>query len=345
MKNNALSRRALLGGALTTAAAAAYAPSAFAGVDPIKAGVNIAGLEFSSSKLPGRVNIDYPAPKAAEIAYYRSRGARTLRLPFLWERLQPTLMGPFNQQYLALIDGVVTQAHSLGMSVVIDAHQYGRRRQNGVVHIIGQSSAVTAQHFAHMWRWLAYRYKRRPVIYGLCNEPHDQDKTVLVNVQNAAIAAIRATGSRQLVLASGSAWSGANSWVSSGNAQAMLGIRDPANNFAFDVHQYLDSTNSGTSATCVAKPGCRLDAFTPWARQNRRRGFLGEFGGGPNSGCNVEITELLDHIRANRDVWVGWTAWAGGDWWGDDYPFNLRPSSLTNPVDKPQMAVLRRYWA
>jgi endoglucanase len=344
MSSNHLSRRALVGGALSTAAAA-YASNALAGPAPLKAGVNIAGLEFRSSKLPGKLNVDYPAPKAAEIAYYRSRGARTLRLPFLWERLQPTLMGRFDQPYLALIDGVVSQAQSLGMTVVLDAHQYGRRRQNGQSYIIGETTTVTAQHFAHMWRWLANRYKSRPVIYGLTNEPHDQDKAVLVNVQNTAIAAIRAAGGRQLVLASGSAWSGAHSWVSSGNGEAMLGIRDPANNYAFDVHQYLDSNASGTSGTCVVNPGNRLSAFTAWARQNHKRGFLGEFGWGANAACNTEMTKLLSHIRDNRDVWLGWTAWAGGIWWADSYYFNLRPTSLTNPVDKPQMALLRQYWA
>ena len=44
-------------------AGAAGLSGALAGVDPLKAGVNLAGLEFSSSKLPGRVNVDYPAPK------------------------------------------------------------------------------------------------------------------------------------------------------------------------------------------------------------------------------------------------------------------------------------------
>jgi endoglucanase len=319
-------------------------PQAFAGVDPLKAGVNVSGLEFGSSRLPGRLGVDYCAPNPAEIAYYRSRGAKTLRLPFLWERLQPTIGGSFDQAYVALIDAAVSQAQSLGMSVVLDAHQYGRRRQNGQVYVIGQASAVTAAHFAHMWRWLAARYRTRPVIYGLINEPHDQNKPTLVNVQNAAISAIRAAGSRQLVLASGSAWSGAHSWVSSGNATAMLGVRDPANNFAFDVHQYLDSDSSGTSGACALNSGNRLSAFTTWARQNRRRGFLGEFAGGTSGGCATEVSKLLSHINQNRDVWIGWTAWGGGDWWSSDYPFILKPASLSNPVDRPQMTTLRRYW-
>ena len=132
------------------------------------------------------------------------------------------------------------------------------------------------------------RYRNKPVIYNLTNEPHDQEKALLVSVQNEAIAAIRDAGATQLVLASGGAWSGAHSWESSGNAEAMLGIRDPRNNFAFDVHQYLDQNASGTSGTCVANSGNRLTVFTAWARKNGKRGFLGEFGGGANSACNTD---------------------------------------------------------
>jgi endoglucanase len=337
-----LSRRALIGAAAGTTIAAAT--EAEAGPQPLKAGVNIAGLEFGSRKLPGRLNYDYCGPKPAEIAYYKSRGAKTIRLPFLWERLQPTLMGPFNPEYLAQIDAAVSQAHNLGMSIVLDAHQYGRRTVNGQRVIIGETPAVTAAHFANMWRRLATRYLAKRVIFGLCNEPHGQDKPTLVRVQNTAIAAIRQAGARQLILVSGSAWSGAHSWVSSGNAAAMMGIRDPNRNFAFDVHQYLDRDSSGTAGTCVVNSGNRLTAFTTWARQNRKRGFLGEFAGGRSGACASELSKLLTHMANNRDVWVGWTAWGGGDWWGESYPFVLKPASYTNPVDRPQMATLRRYW-
>ena len=307
------------------------------------AGVNIAGLEFTSGKLPGKLHTDFPAPDAAEIAYYHARGASTLRLPFLWERLQPTMGGSLDAAHLALIDAVVDQAQSLGMTVVLDAHQYGRRRHEGQPVIIG-TGAVTSAHFASFWRQLAVRYRNKPVIYNLTNEPHDQDKALLVSVQNEAIAAIRNAGANQLVLASGGAWSGAHSWVSSGNAEAMLDIRDPGNNFAFDVHQYLDQNASGTSGTCVANSGNRLSAFTAWAREHGKRGFLGEFGGGANSACNTELRRLLQYIKDNRDVWVGWTWWGGGPWWDDDYFFILRPASLSNPVDRPQMAILREFW-
>ena len=57
-----------------------------------------------------------------------------------------------------------------------------------------------------------------------------------------------------------------------------IGIRggrivDPANNFAYDVHQYLDSDGSGTSATIFNDDPTigvqRLTAFTNWLKPNR----------------------------------------------------------------------------
>lgn len=62
----------------------------------------------------------------------------------------------------------------------------------------------------------------------------------------------------------------------------MLNIQDSGNNFAFDVHQYLDADASGTSPNCVnTSIGVeRLTSFTNWLYTNNKRGFLGEFAGG-----------------------------------------------------------------
>jgi hypothetical protein len=66
------------------------------------------------------------------------------------------------------------------------------------------------------------------------------------------------------------------------------------------------------------------------------RGFLGEFGAAANDTCSAAVDDLLDHLEANRDVWLGWAWWAAGPWWGD-YMFTLEPEDGT---DRPQMDVL-----
>ncbi|HYD86079.1 MAG TPA: glycoside hydrolase family 5 protein [Vitreimonas sp.] len=333
-----LSRRALLLAAAALPSAAAAQPQ-----PPMITGVNLAGLEFNSGRLPGRLDHDFVSPSAAELDYYRDAGANAVRIPFRWERAQPELGGELNEDYLGLLDRLVEESGRRQMRVVLDPHQYGRRIIRGEAVIIGES-AVTAAHFAGFWGALAQRYRRAShVIFGLQNEPHDQDTNVLLGVLNAAMTAIRAAGARQLILAPGNGWSGAHAWLRRGN-QAMLGLRDPIGNMALDVHQFLDADSSGTHAACPARAGNRLERFTAWARENRQKAFLSEFGAGADESCARELTALLDHMAANRDVWIGWTYWAGGPWWDEDYPLSIAPLSIRNPEHRPQMRILQRYF-
>lgn len=334
------SRRSLLG-----ATAALTLPSGAYGDRRLITGVNLAGLEFNSSRLPGERDRDFVAPSANDLEYYRRRGVGAVRVPFLWERLQPTLGGDFDEGYWRLLETLVAATGARGMHIVLDAHQYGRRQVSGRGEIIGESTAVTAEHFGSFWGEIAERLRDQThVIFGLVNEPHDQDRARLVATQNEVIGAIRNADARQLVLVSGSSWSGAHSWASSGNAESMLGVDDPISNVAFDVHQYLDGQSSGTDGACIAGAGGRLAPFTSWAKQHAKLGFLGEFGGGASEACAAELASLLQHVEDNRDVWLGWTYWAGGPWWPDDYPLSIQPASMSNPRDRPQMAVLRRYF-
>ena len=335
-----LTRRAIvaaMGAACTAGSGPAHTP--------LITGVNLAGLEFRSGQLPGRLDHDYAAPTVAELDYYHACGARAVRVPFLWERLQPDLTGAFDPDYARIVFNLIDQTRARDMKIILDPHQYGRRRVHGQQRIIGQEGDATAGAFAQFWGELARRCRGEAhVIFSLQNEPHDVDQAALVETSNQAITAIRATGARQLILAPGAAWSGAHSWVSSGNAVSMLGVRDAANNFAFDVHQYLDQDSSGTHPACIAGASNRLTAFTEWARINHRRGFLGEFGSSGEAPCTSELDALLRYVAANRDVWLGWTYWAGGPWWGHDYPLSVEPDDLRRPTDKPQMTVLRRHF-
>lgn len=49
----------------------------------------------------------------------------------------------------------------------------------------------------------------------------------------------------------------------------------------------------------------------------------------------------LDHLRANVDVWLGWSWWAAGPDW-QDYPFTLEPTGNFT-IDAPQMSWLLPY--
>ena len=116
----------------------------------------------------------------------------------------------------------------------------------------------------------------------------------------------------------GTSWTGAWTWTSSGNSQVFGAIKDPNNNVAIEMHQYLDSDGSGTSPTCVSPTigAERLQAATEWLRQNNLKGFLGELGAGSNDACISAVKGALCSMQQSG-VWIGALWWAAGPWWGD----------------------------
>ncbi|GAA5159332.1 glycoside hydrolase family 5 protein [Viridibacterium curvum] len=304
-------------------------------------GVSLAGAEFGEGSLPGTYNTHYVYPNQGEVDYFLGKKMNVARLPFRWERLQPNLNTAFDSTELGRLDTFVVAATAKGMNVVLDPHNYARWYGN----LVG-SSGLPNSAFADFWSRLAARYKSNPrVIFALMNEPHDMSTETWLSAANAAIAAIRAAGASNLILVPGNAWTGAHSWsqnwYGTANASVMLGVVDSGNNYAYEVHQYLDGDSSGTSASCNSTTigSERLANFTSWLKTNNRKGFLGEFAGGNNATCQAAIGNMLSHLESNKDVWIGWTWWAAGPWWGS-YMFTLEPSGST---DAPQMSWLAPY--
>jgi len=180
------------------------------------------------------------------------------------------------------------------------------------------------------------------------NEPHDIQTEEWALAANESIQAIRNAGANNLITVPGNGYTGAHSWTQNyygtANSIVMLTITDPANNFVFEVHQYLDSDYSGTHPTCVSNTvgSEQLAAFTAWARTNKYKALLGEFAGGANdTTCTAAIQDMLTYMNQNSDVYVGWTWWAAGPLWGT-YMFSLEPGTSA-PIDKPQMAILQPF--
>ena len=96
-------------------------------------GVNLAGAEFSYPvKVPGTAGTDYFFPNLAEVTYYQSKGMNTIRLPFLGERLQPTLGGSFEAHDFGFLNDFVGGATAQGADVILDVHNFGQYIVNGV---------------------------------------------------------------------------------------------------------------------------------------------------------------------------------------------------------------------
>ena len=315
-------------------AAASSPPPAQSG---LMLGVNLAGADFGSAT-PGVFGKDYTFPTDSELDYYASKGMTVMRVPVLWERIQDGENGPLDAANLARMDELVKHAALDGEQIIIDIHNYAK----GFGADIGTAQTTNAE-FADLWSKLAAHYKNDSnVIFGLMNEPHDQTASAWLDSANTAIAAIRATGATQEILVPGSYWTGAWTWVSSDNDTTVgTGVKDPLNNYAFEVHQYLDSDGSGTHNAVVSTSiGVdRLTAITQWAESHGAKLFLGEFGVGTDATSLTAMDNMLTYMQAHS-VWQGATYWAGGPWWGNSYWGSIEPA---NGVDKPQMTVMEHH--
>ncbi|KAJ3035418.1 hypothetical protein HDV00_004016 [Rhizophlyctis rosea] len=293
-----------------------------ASAELIYGGISESVMEFGTA-IPGTYNKDYTEPDTSTIPYWRDLGLNVFRLPFLWERAQPTAGGPFNETYVGLIDDFVNKATSDAngkINVLLDPHNYARYYGK----IIGVDEPVST--FTTFWTQLANRYKdKEGVIFGLMNEPYGLDASVWAANAQAGIDAIRATGATNLITVPGVSWTGAHSWIESGNADAFAAAppQDPLNNWVFEMHQYFDSDYSGTNPVCTHSTEVFTDV-TAWLQQHGFKAILGEMAASTDASCNGVVENVIRYLAAN-DAWEGFMWWAAGPWWGNSWS-SLEPS-------------------
>lgn len=143
------------------------------------------------------------------------------------------------------------------------------------------------------------------------------DQQLVFNLNQAGINGIRAAGATsQWITPEGNSWTGAWTWVSSGNAASLINLKDPSDStgrkLIYQMHQYLDTDGSGTSENCVSATIFkeRLTAATNWLKQNKKLGLIGEYAGGSNSQCIQALQGGLQYLKDNKDVWTGHLWWA-----------------------------------
>lgn len=152
------------------------------------------------------------------------------------------------------------------------------------------------------------------------------DQKLVLNLNQAAIDGIRASGAKtQYIFIEGNSYTGAWKWTTENDNLKTL--TDPQDKLVYQMHQYLDSDGSGTSADCVSETigKERLQSATQWLKKNEKKGFLGEFAGGVNQQCQTAVKGMLEFMEGNSEVWMGAEWWAAGPWWGD-YMYNLEPT-------------------
>ncbi len=303
-------------------------------------GVNLAGLEFGQG---GTLNDQYVLCGKEHYDYWSGNvGANTVRLPFNWERLQPQAYGELNPEYLSCLQESVSHARANDMTIILDLHNYAR-----------YYGEVTDQwKLGDVWKKLADHFGDAPDIwFNLMNEPYEVDAGQWADITQSVVNQLREVGIDNKLLLSGTHWSGAHAWIESGNAEAYDDFTDPLNNYAFDVHQYLDGPSSGFSGTVVDGSGStRLVGITEWAKAGGHQLFLGETGAADatlpgQEHAHEEIVNLFEFMNSNSETWLGFTLWGAGPWWGEDYVFNINPGGLDTgtPVTDSVIEALKEW--
>ncbi|MDZ4262448.1 MAG: glycoside hydrolase family 5 protein [Pseudomonadota bacterium] len=299
-------------------------------------GINLAGAEFNSKKLPGVIFKDYTYPSTKELAFVAAQGANIIRLPFRWERLQPRLGMAFDAAELKRLQTTIHQAQLQDLCVLLDVHNYAKYYGDPITSRAHQDA------FVHLWVELATQLGNPEyVALGLMNEPAYIPVADWAALAKRTLSALRAAELTHLVMVGGGGWNGLHSWFSekdgNSNAKAFAGLKDPLKRTVVEVHQYADRYYSGTAQDCY--PSVHFDLpfarIGQWAQDNNLQLFLGEFGMAATKPCLQTLEHFLLLMRGSE--WKGWSYWAGGSWWGN-YPFALN-SDVLKP--SPQWAPLK----
>jgi len=302
-------------------------------------GVSLSGAEWGQ---PSETSF-YPGTDLLD--YYQSKGLRLIRLPIMWERIQPTLSSSLDATELDKLNTFIDAVAARNMKVIVDIHNYARYNGN----IIGALTGVTTADVQDLWIRLANELKSKSCIwgYGIMNEPHDMASIApWKDIAQAIITGIRTVDQWNTIIVGGDSWSSAERWPTySDNLKNLI---DPNTNLIFEAHCYFDTDASGqyvqnfdlqgnmtntydsehiTTATGVN----RVKPFVNWLKTNNLKGFIGEYGVPSDDSRWLPVLDsFLVYLKANH---------IGGAYW-DCSNLNCDPYGSTDAV---QMAVLEKY--
>ncbi|MFT2008309.1 glycoside hydrolase family 5 protein [Pontibacter sp. 13R65] len=310
---------------------------------PFPFGVNASGAEFGSN-IPGVFNKDYTYPTTAQLDYFKSKGLTLFRMPFKWERIQPELEGDLDPIELSRMKAFVEAAQERDLWVILDLHNYGRRKVNGTEYIIGAPELPIAP-VADLWGRLAKEFKGYSNIwgYGLMNEPHDMlASTPWFNIAQACITKIREIDTETSILVGGDSWSSAERWIA--YSSNLANLKDPSQNLIYEAHVYFDNDASGSYKMSYDEEGTtpmtgvtRVTPFVDWLKQYNLKGFVGEYGVPDNDPrWLVTLDHFLKHLEDNG---INGAYWSSGPWWGK-YVLAIEPR---DGQDRPQVKTLEKY--
>ena len=137
---------------------------------------------------------------ASDFPFIAARGFDHVRIPVRFSgHALPNPPYTIDETFLVRVDTVIDQALSANLAVIIDLHAYEE--------LAADVSAERAR-FVAIWAQLAERYRQLPetVAFELLNEPYDDLDTQWNQLLAEAIAAVRLTNPRRLLVADTVFW-------------------------------------------------------------------------------------------------------------------------------------------
>jgi len=193
----------------------------------------------------GRGIFDGPTD-AASIAAMKEWQINAVRVPLnedCWLGINGLSAAYSGGAYRAALETYVAQLNAAGLYVILDVHWSA----SGSERADGQQDMLDGSHGYLLWRSIAAAFKAHPaVLFDLYNEPHSLGSTAAAQWKcwaqgcgeyvgmDGLVAAVRATGARNVILAGGLGWAADNSqWL-------QHEPHDPLHQLAATFHVYQD---------------------------------------------------------------------------------------------------------
>ncbi len=195
--------------------------------------------EFFDASSPGRLGEEWQFDSTETLEFYADRGVELLRVELRWERIQPELEGPFDEEVATEFERVLDDAERLGMDVILDLHNYGsyyvedETTGDGVRLLLGED--LDPGLLTDIWFGLAGRFGDHPAItaYGLMNEPRGMGVEAWEAMSAATVGALRDDGDDTPILVGGYDLSNVHSWP---HAEPWVDAPD----VSYEAHHHLD---------------------------------------------------------------------------------------------------------
>lgn len=230
-------------------------------------------------------------------------------------------------------------------------------------------NAPNTSQIAAVWSQIATEFAANPhVMFEVMNEPQGVTPQQDLTISNAIIKSIRTAEDtyatnhntpviHHKIVLDGACWSGLHSWFGGSSAPSLCAaphsnastfipskIKDTADNYAIDVHQYFDPSFSGTYVkSCVSQTALQsalnfTQFYKNYVSQNKLAIILGEYGAHfsktDENNCSNDFKLLMQDVTthpyaASTGGFLGMTVWSGGHAWGS-YLMNVSQGGPAN---------------